>query len=212
MEYHEQIPGWFDFANIYDHAVRRSRSGAVFVEVGAYLGRSTAYLARRIKESRKKIRLYVVDLWDGWFYDDFSQQTAMREGDDVFWHFMRNMRSAGLDDVLCPLKMDSEKAAALFEDGSVDFAFLDADHGYESVKRDLHAWFPKVKPRGLLAGHDYLNNDFPGVRRAVDEFFFDQQLPLLENGVSFVVFKPGPRFLERVMRKTVHRLVPAGWR
>jgi hypothetical protein len=73
MDYHEHIPGWFDFANIYDHMVRRARSGAVFVEVGAYLGRSTAYLARRIKESRKRIRVYVVDVWDGWFYDDFRQ-------------------------------------------------------------------------------------------------------------------------------------------
>jgi hypothetical protein len=42
MDYYEQIPGWFDYQNIYDEQVARARSGAVFVEIGAYLGRSTS--------------------------------------------------------------------------------------------------------------------------------------------------------------------------
>src|SRR5262249_3794937 len=145
----------FDYQNIYDEQVARVRSGAVFVEIGAYLGRSTSYLAAAIQRARKRIRVYVVDLWDGWFWNDDRQAVPMNEGSDVFWHFMRNMRRQGLDEVLCPLKMSSEKAALLFEDGSVDFVFVDGDHGYEAVKRDLAAWFPKVKAGGVLAGHDY---------------------------------------------------------
>jgi predicted O-methyltransferase YrrM len=54
----------------------------------------------------------------------------------------------------------------------LDFVFIDADHSYEGCKADIEAWFPKVKPGGLLSGHDYDNPDFPefGVKRAVDEF------------------------------------------
>lgn len=208
MDAHEQIPGWFDFPDIYDHMVARARDGAVFVEIGAYLGRSTLYLASRIKQSGKKIRVYVVDLWDGWFYDDYRQQTPMAESADVFWHFIRNVRRAGAEDVVCPLKMPSEKASSLFEDGTLDFVFVDADHGYEAVRRDLHCWFPKVKRRGVLAGHDYVNNDFPGVRRAVDEFFMEQELPLQISGTSFLVTKPSPRWLNATLR-AYHRLLPA---
>jgi hypothetical protein len=207
MQYHEQIPGWFDYANVYDHAIARASSGAVFVEVGAYLGRSTTYLASAIKRSGKKIRLYVVDLWDGWFYDDYRQQTPMPESQDVFWHFMRNVRGAGVDDVLCPLKMPSEKAATLFEDGTLDFVYVDADHGYEAVRRDLASWFPKVKRCGIFAGHDYVNNDFPGVRRAVDEFFAEHKLSFQIDGTSFWTTKPSPRWLNVAARANC-QLVP----
>jgi hypothetical protein len=209
MQYHEQIPGWFDFANIYDDMVARARDGAVFVEIGAYLGRSTAYLGAAIKRSGKKIRVYVIDLWDGWFYDDDRQQTPMREGGDVFWHFVNNMRRGGVDDVLCPLKMPSAQAVTLFDDGSLDFVFIDGDHGYEAVRRDLTTWFPKVRRGGILGGHDYVNNDFPGVRRAVDEFFAAQELPFEVNGTSFMANKPRPRWLGTALR-AYRRLCPAG--
>lgn len=207
MDHYEQIPGWFDFADIYDHLIARARDGAVFVEVGAYLGRSSLYLASRIQWSGKKIRVYVVDRWDGWLYDDCyprssadQSSAAGADSEDVFWHFIRNVRRAGVEDVICPLKMPSEQAASLFEDGTIDFVFLDADHGYEAVRRDLEAWFPKVKRRGVLGGHDYLHPDFPGVRRAADEFFTEQQLPVQIHGTSFLAIKPSPRWFKSALR------------
>src|SRR5262249_6497556 len=109
----DQIPGWFDFASLYDEMVARSRPGAIFVEVGASLGRSTAYLASRLRQARKPIQLFVVDLWDGWFYDNFQRQTPMPQAGDVYWHFLRNMQRCGVCHLLCPVKLASERAAAL---------------------------------------------------------------------------------------------------
>jgi hypothetical protein len=213
MEQYQQIPGWFDFADIYDEAIERARDGAVFVEVGAYLGRSSLYLASRIQQTGKKVRLYVVDRWDGWIYDEDEELQAERENEiplekeDVFRRFIRNVLRAGVEDVIFPLRMPSEQAAGLFEDGTLDFVFLDADHDYQAVRRDLEAWFPKVKRRGLLGGHDYLHPDFPGVRRAADEFFMEQELPLQIHGTSFLATKPSPRWLHaalRAYRRLVH--------
>jgi hypothetical protein len=201
MNLYEQIPGWFDFADIYDHLIARARDGAVFVEVGAYLGRSTIYLASRIRQSGKNIRVYAVDLWDGWVYHECREDEPSPESADVFGHFIRNVRRAGVEDVIRPLKMSSEQAAGLFEDGTFDFVFLDADHDYEAVRNDLHSWFPKVKRRGVLGGHDYLNADFPGVRRAADEFFVEQALPLHVFGSSFLATKPSPRWLNASKRR-----------
>lgn len=40
-----------------------------------------------------------------------------------------------------------------------DFLFIDADHSYRGVLRDLHNWAPLVKPNGLVGFHD-TNQDF----------------------------------------------------
>jgi hypothetical protein len=77
-------------------------------------------------------------------------------------------------------RMTSVEAAQQVEDQSLDFVYIDARHDYDSVKEDLHAWFTKVKPGGILAGHDYADGHLVqgvfGVKRAVDEFFGERNL------------------------------------
>ena len=63
-------------------------------------------------------------------------------------------------------RMNTNKAAKLIEDKSLDFIFIDADHHYEHVKNDILTWLPKVKDDGWILGHDI---DFPDVERAVRE-------------------------------------------
>tara|TARA_B110000483_G_C18166930_1_gene531691 strand:- start:808 stop:1425 length:618 start_codon:yes stop_codon:yes gene_type:complete len=62
-------------------------------------------------------------------------------------------------------------------DGLLDFVYVDGNHGYEAVKRDLRDWYPKLKVGGIMAGDDYTINSEEiifsyafGVKRAVDEF------------------------------------------
>lgn len=52
---------------------------------------------------------------------------------------------------------------------SLDFVFVDAEHGYESVVADSRAWLPKLRTGGYLFGHDYGHPRFPGVKQAFDE-------------------------------------------
>ena len=69
---------------------------------------------------------------------------------------------------------DSVEAAAEVADGSVDFVYIDADHTYNSVKRDIDAWLPKVKPGGVIGGHDFYTGKFAlanGVFSAVAKRF-----------------------------------------
>jgi FkbM family methyltransferase len=65
---------------------------------------------------------------------------------------------------------------------SLDFVYLDARHDYASVLEDLEAWFDKVRPGGVLSGHDYIDGDFAagvfGVKSAVNEFFEARGIPV----------------------------------
>jgi hypothetical protein len=67
-------------------------------------------------------------------------------------------------------RQTSAKAAELVPDG-LDLVFIDGDHSYESVKQDIALWEPKVRPGGIIAGHDYCYQHFPQVIKAVDECF-----------------------------------------
>ena len=61
----------------------------------------------------------------------------------------------GLDNFVNVIESDSSEAASKFEDESVDFIFIDADHRYSSIKKDLTSWYPKVKEDGIFCGHDF---------------------------------------------------------
>ena len=59
-------------------------------------------------------------------------------------------------------------AADQFADGSFDLVYIDGDHTYEGVKKDLNAWYPKIRVGGIICGDDI---GWAGVKQAVDEFF-----------------------------------------
>ena len=77
-------------------------------------------------------------------------------------------------------RMTSDEAAPKVPHHSLDFVYLDARHDYASVLEDLDAWFDRVRPGGVLAGHDYVDGLFAegdfGVRSAVGEFFAQRDL------------------------------------
>ena len=72
------------------------------------------------------------------------------------------------------IKADSIEASKQFDDGSLDFVYLDADHSYAGCMRDLHAWYPKLRVGGAMSGHDFIDGDVHatqfGVKTAVLEF------------------------------------------
>jgi len=93
------------------------------------------------------------------------------------------------------IRTESAAAADQFKDASLDFAFIDADHTYEGVRRDIARWWPKIRPGGLFAGHDY---DGPrdrrgiwGVAKAVNEFAAGSGLEVrVGRGYVWSVRKP----------------------
>lgn len=164
----DQIQGWFDFDRIYNEALDRVRCPSVFVEVGSWLGRSTAYMAEEIKRRYKPVQFFTVDTWEGSTNEPPMQPIIEAHNGDLFPQWQRNMSRAGVIEYVIPVKMASVEAAKLFKNHSVDFIFIDGDHSFEMVSADIEAWRPKLKPSGVMAGHDI---DRESVRNAVERHF-----------------------------------------
>ena len=70
------------------------------------------------------------------------------------------------------LQMSSMRAVKLFQDASLDFVFIDANHEHPAVDEDIAAWTPKVRSGGIVSGHDYMvfASGFREVIEAVDRY------------------------------------------
>jgi len=78
-------------------------------------------------------------------------------------------------------KMASVKAAELIP-YKVEFVYIDGDHSYEGCDTDIKTWWPKLADNGIMAGHDFSPQGFPGVVRAVKEFAAREGIPLVLLG------------------------------
>lgn len=81
------------------------------------------------------------------------------------------------------LRSDSRKASRGLHSFAFDAIFIDADHRYEAVKRDIETYWPLVAPGGILIGDDYNTKaermrSFWGVKKAADEFANKNNLEL----------------------------------
>lgn len=63
-------------------------------------------------------------------------------------------------------------------DNYLDIIYIDGDHSYEGVIKDLNASYDKIKVGGYICGHDYISPRFEGVVRAVDEFCIKYKLKI----------------------------------
>jgi predicted O-methyltransferase YrrM len=157
----------------YPKMVARFSSGSHFVEVGSFLGQSTALLVVEVINYKKKIQIDCVDIWrklpsfnDGQLDKPLFQKLP----EDYFPAFKENMKRFDLMKYVIPIRGESGIVSNRYEDNCLDFVFLDGNHSYNFVKNDIKAWLPKVKESGILAGHDY-GRPTNGVKKAVDEAF-----------------------------------------
>ena len=164
-----------DIVNFYKLIIQQAHPNQHFVEVGSFKGKSTAFMAVEISNSKKSIKFDCVDTWLG---SPQHQLGARSQDDDVlnntlYEKFLYNIRP--VKRIVNPIRNTSVDAAKLYENNSLDFVFIDADHSYESVREDIDAWLPKIKKGGIISGHDY-SEHWPGVVKAVDETFNEIKL------------------------------------
>lgn len=155
---------WFNFQDFYNFISEKKFN--TFVEIGVWKGHSICYLGKLLKD--KDVKIYAVDLWDETYkYGDNPRLKNQKKF--LYDIFKQNVKNNNLTEKIKDIKSLSWEASNEFDDSSVDFVFIDADHEYESVMKDINAWLPKIKKGGIISGHDYFNPC--GVKKAVDEIF-----------------------------------------
>ena len=170
----------FSFPNLYTKAVAECPDNGKMIEIGSLVGESLAYLAVEVINSGKNIDIFSVDAFIG------NVHSVEKKGNFPQWvQFQKNLSSVW--DRITPVKGISWQVAGQFEDDSIDFIFIDADHTYEGVMKDIRSYWPKLKSGGLFSGHDFKH---PPVKQAVDEFTKELGLTYESGENSWWLRKP----------------------
>lgn len=151
---------WFSFVSMYRKIVDSAPAGGHIVEIGAFLGRSTSYLA--VEAQHKKLKIDIVDTWLG--SPEHMQMEEIKDG-KLFGMFLENLKPV-INNINI-IRAESLRAVRMYDEKSLDAVFIDGDHAYEAIRADISEWRKKVKTGGILAGDDY--HAYAGVKKAVDE-------------------------------------------
>lgn len=123
--------------------------------------------------------LHLIDPWES------QSRTQWKDGGIIgnyhdCWVYCNGKLSRFKDRIAYHRKY-SDLALGFFEDKSLDFVYIDGNHESPQVDKDVFNWFTKVKPGGILAGHDYDNateSRFTDVKQAVDRLCKEYNLKL----------------------------------
>jgi len=141
---------------------------------GAEVGVQRAIFSKHILSHWKGRLLHSVDPWSEYPGDANPDSANVPQDEQESVCQDARARLAAFGERSKIWRLASAEAGGRFADGQLDFVYLDALHDYEYVKEDLHCWHPKVRPGGILAGHDYTHEKSGiagfGVKQAVDEF------------------------------------------
>lgn len=172
----------------------------ILVEVGVWKGASVIKMASKLKELGIDGVIIAVDTWLGsyehWLKPDWFADLACENGRPALQKkFMNNIVAKGLTEYVVPLPLDSLNAAQVLTHYKIepDLLHLDGGHDHSSVMADLSAWWPLIRPGGMLIGDDYnTNGEWPEVRQAFDEYFGKRDLSPFEfDPPKCKVRKPG---------------------
>lgn len=170
---YKNIQGWFNFEQVYIDQVTKN-DNCIFLEIGAWKGKSTIFLAEEIIRQNKNIRIFSVDFWED--EKNEAQYSKLLKGKTpLYQEFMNNVIATEMQDVIIPFKMTSDQFFDLFKgtDSLFQFIYIDGAHDYEQVKKDIENAQLFIKDGGTIAGHDY---HAPGVKQAVTELLGDVEL------------------------------------
>lgn len=137
-------------------------------EIGVFRGKNAEVLREQFPDAH----LYLIDPWMP-TQEYLDSGSAVSEDIKVYEKaHQRVLRLFENDPKATLIQRTSQKAASLLPN-HLDLVFIDANHAYESVKKDILTYRPKIRPVGILSGHNYGRKRLPGVKQAVQEILKD---------------------------------------
>lgn len=169
MRHHRRPGAENDLSGCFSVAVLIKRfSVKIMAEIGVCEGRT----ATEVLFQNELDKYYFIDPWINF--------------EKIYRNIVDNFKEPCIEII----RKKSMDALSIIGNESLDLVYIDARHEYESFRNDLSGWSKKVKKGGIIAGHDYDHPRHPnfGVKRAVDETFWREEINL-EKGTVFWVIK-----------------------
>lgn len=170
----------------------------VGAEVGTLRGQTACTLLQNCPSIKK---LYVIDFWKP--YSDFLKVEqdglpaySVDEKDIEFIKVtaLHNFKYCGYSEKIEILDMDSNIAASMIENNSLDFVFLDVHMTTEQIKNDLIVWYDKVKTNGIIAVHDCIDK---AVYNAIIDFLKEKN-----DGKKYSIFDNTFMWIKEYLKET----------
>lgn len=146
--------GWLlkNEINFLYNTAKNCQGKGVIVEIGSFKGKSTVCLGLGSKDG-ENVKIYAIDP-----HMSDLEQKLHNNGESSFQAFSRNIKEAGVDDLITPIVKDSKEAAKEWSQ-PIEFLWIDGDHSYEGAKADFDLYSPFVVEGGVIAFHDSTQPD-----------------------------------------------------
>lgn len=119
-------------------------------KVGVEVGVAGGWYSNQIMKRNPQLKLYGVDPWISYEgYTDYKLRSTFKKLIDSAHELLDQYPNYEF------VQKYSMDALTMFADNSLDFVYIDANHGNPYVTQDITEWYKKVRPGGILAGHDY---------------------------------------------------------
>ena len=155
----------------------------VGIEIGTFDGWNALSILRNLNIKK----LYLIDPY--FTYQDFEEfvngQEYLNKREKQAHKLLRKYKSK-----IVWIKDTSDNALKLIKERA-DFIYIDGNHKYKFVKKDINNYYKILKSKGILAGHDIENGLMPheGVTKAVLEFINKFKLKLYIQAPDWWVIK-----------------------
>jgi len=142
--------------NFRDFLLESMPKNSICAEVGVLQGD----FSKRILQITKPKILHLIDAWKVTTGEIYKTTPLVLEQD-------QNKMDGKYEKVLKRFRFEIENGQVIlekgysqeilkkFEDNYFDWVYIDANHTYEFVKRDLETSYPKIKHGGFITGDDY---------------------------------------------------------
>ena len=164
--------------------------------IGAEIGVEQGLFSELILSFVKPKKLYLIDSWIDVMTGKFQNQRETLRQEKNYNEVRKKFQNHLAVEIV---RESSENASKLFKNNSLDWIYIDADHSYEGVSKDLGTWGEKIKIGGFMCGHDWTTKPTKkgrvifGVNRAVEEYILKNKFELIgitnENNFNSFVLK-----------------------
>lgn len=137
--------------------IGRNGLAQIFAELkfnkGAEIGVDRGAFSEILCKVNPKLQLTSIDSWSTRSFEDplNSSKKMQTQFDEHYQSAVRRLSNYNCNIV----RKESLEAVKDIPDNSLDFVYIDANHNFAQIAQDLYEWQKKVKPGGIISGHDY---------------------------------------------------------